>query len=92
MRELMRSLMHHTNRPGSLHNESSRLLFFQAIEALTERKFKSFPLFGYGHESPMRLHLRIQKQRVTHALNPVPLLSMPAFRSVFLTLGLNSRC
>ena len=89
MRELMRSLMQHTNTSGSLHNESKRILFFQAIEALTERKFKSFPLFGYGHESPMRLHLRIKKQRVTHALNPVPLLSMPAFRSVFLTLGLN---
>ena len=89
MRELMRSLVHHSNTSGSLQKESSRLLFFQAIEALTERRFKSFPLFGYGHESPMRLHLRIKKQRVAHALNPVPLLSMPAFRSVFLTLGLN---
>ena len=68
---------------------SKRLLFLQAIEALSLTKFRSFPLFGYGHESPMRLHLKINTKRIIRDFSPSPLLCKPAFRSIRLSLDLN---
>lgn len=70
-------------------NDARRRFFLEALNSITSEKFKSFPLFGYGHESPMRLHLTINSKRSTHQLSPVPLLAKPAFRSVHLSLGVN---
>lgn len=75
--------------PLGLHPTSKRKFFFESLSSITEGEHKSFPLFGYGHESPMRIHLRVKSKRVTETLSPVPLLSQASFRSVCLTLGLN---
>ena len=71
------------------HPTSRRKFFFESLSSITDGKHKSFPLFGYGQESPMRIHLRVKSKRVTETLSPVPLLSQASFRSVCLTLGLN---
>jgi hypothetical protein len=68
---------------------SKSKFFLEALDSILNQKLKGFPLFGYGHESPMKLHLKVQGRRNTQLLHPVPLLSQPAFRSVYLTLGLN---
>ena len=71
------------------HPSSRRKFFFESLSSITDGKHKSFPLFGYGHESPMRIHLRVKSKRITETLSPVPLLSQASFRSVCMTLGLN---
>lgn len=78
-------------RKGSFakENPSKRTFFHQALDSLSREKFKSFPVFGHGHESPTRIHLKIDNKRLTKLLSPVPLLSSPAFRSVYLSLVLN---
>ena len=74
--------------PLGLHPTSKRKFFFESLSSITEGEHKSFPLFGYGHETPMRIHLRINAKRITETLSPVPLLSQASYRSVCLTIGL----
>ena len=89
LRELILPAQSGDNDPVSSHPTSRRKFFFESLSSITEGKHKSFPLFGYGHESPMRIHLRVKSKRITETLSPVPLLSQASFRSVCLTLGLN---
>ncbi len=89
LRELILPAQSGGKDPVSAHPTSRRKFFFEALSSISDGKHKSFPLFGYGHESPMRLHLRVKSKRVTETLSPVPLLSQASFRSVCLTLGIN---
>ena len=89
LRELILPAQSGGKDPLSGHPTSKRKFFFESLSSITDGKHKSFPLFGYGHESPMRIHLRVKSKRVTENLSPVPLLSQASFRSVCLTLGLN---
>jgi hypothetical protein len=89
VRELLCSAQTSPLRTSQVEVSSKSKFFLEALDSILNQKLKGFPLFGYGHESPMKLHLKVQGRRNTQLLHPVPLLSQPAFRSVYLTLGLN---
>ena len=89
VRELLCSAQTSPLRTSQVEVSSKRKFFLEALNSIFNQKLKGFPLFGYGHESPMKLHLKVQGRRNTQLLHPVPLLTQPAFRSVYLTLGLN---
>jgi hypothetical protein len=89
LREMLLPVQSVGKGPLGSHPTSKRKFFFESLSSITEGEHKSFPLFGYGHESPMRIHLRINAKRITETLSPVPLLSQASYRSVCLTLGLN---
>ena len=89
LREMILPAQSGCKDPVRAYPTSKRKFFFDSLSSITEGEHKSFPLFGYGHESPMRIHLRVKSKRVTETLSPVPLLSQASFRSVCLTLGLN---
>jgi hypothetical protein len=89
VRELLCSTQTSPLRTSQVEVSSKRKFFLEALDSIFNLKLKGFPLFGYGHESPMKLHLKVQGRRNTQLLHPVPLLTQPAFRSVYLTLGLN---
>ena len=87
--ELLCSAQTSPLRTSQVEVSSKRKFFLEALDSIFNQKLKGFPLFGYGHESPMKLHLKVKGRRNTQLLHPVPLLTQPAFRSVYLTLGLN---
>jgi hypothetical protein len=89
VRELLCSAQTSPLRTSQVEVSSKRKFFLEALDSIFNQKLKGFPLFGYGHESPMKLHLKVQGRRNTQLLHPVSLLTQPAFRSVYLTLGLN---
>ena len=89
VRELLCSAQTSPLRTSQVEESSKRKFFLEALDSIFNQKLKGFPLFGYGHESPMKLHLKVQGRRNTQLLHPVSLLTQPAFRSVYLTLGLN---
>jgi hypothetical protein len=89
LREMLLPAQSAGKDPLGSYPTSKRKFFFESLSSITEGEHKSFPLFGYGHESPMRIHLRINAKRITETLSPVPLLSQASYRSVCLTLGLN---
>jgi hypothetical protein len=89
VRELLCSAQTSPLRTSQVEVSSKRKFFLEALNSIFNQKLKGFPLFGYGHESPMKLHLKVKGRRNTQLLHPVPLLTQPAFRSVYLTLGLN---
>lgn len=62
---------------------------WESLQAVSQENFKDHPLFGFGFESPLRLHLNLSGKRTTHLLPVVPLLGKPAYRSVGLTLGID---
>ena len=73
----------------SLNGFSKREFFQQSFACLTSEKYKSYPVFGHGHETPLKLHVSVEHKRITKLLSPSPLLSKPAFKSLVLTLSLN---
>ena len=62
-------------------------LVHSSLLSITDLKYGNHPIFGYGHESPVRLHLVINGKRESHSLPVVPLLSKPGFKSFEITLG-----
>ena len=74
-----------------LSNSSERAatlkLVHSSLHSITDLKYGNHPIFGYGYESPVRLHLVINGKRESHSLPVVPLLSKPAFKSFEITLG-----
>ena len=51
------------------------LLHHQALNSLTSDTFYGHPLFGYGFENPIRIHLKLGSQSKVHSIPIVPLLS-----------------
>ena len=88
IRELISTQSEKTHFSG-ISPPCKRKFFFQSLSSITEGRYKSFPLFGFGCEPPMRLHMRISNVRFTEILSPVPLLNQASFRSLCLTLGLD---
>ena len=89
LRQLSRESTKDLDYSTSDNRYTKRNFYHQSLVSLSSESFKSFPVFGYGHESPMRIHLRLENKRITKLLTPSPLLTKAAFRSVLLTLGLD---
>ena len=62
-------------------------IMHSSLLSVIDLKYGNHPIFGYGYESPVRLHLVINGKRESHSLPVVPLLSKPGFKSFEITLG-----
>lgn len=74
--------------PINIPDKSAREFLLDTLTVVTSEEFRTQKLFGFGHESPLRLHLNIKNKRKMYPLPVVPLLGKPAFRSLGLTLGI----
>jgi hypothetical protein len=90
IRELVRSCNSQKKQPSADNQRQLTGKFlWEALQTVSQETFKDHPLFGFGFESPLRLHLNLSGKRTTHLLPVVPLLGKPSYRSVGLTLGID---
>ena len=67
---------------------SARKFLKETLSVVTSENFRKHPLFGFGHETPLRLHLNIDSKRSMYPLPVVPLLGKASFRSLGISLGI----
>ena len=71
--EYLKVMMSHSRpNPGQ---RPEILLHHQALNCLTSDTFYGHPLFGYGFENPIRIHLKMGSQSKAHSIPIVPLLN-----------------
>ena len=63
-------------------NSSSWVIYMQAIASMSEANFLNFPLFGYGTEPPIRVHLVLKGTAQIFEFNVSKLLNRPHFKSL----------
>lgn len=63
-------------------NSSSWVIYMQAIASMSEANFLNFPLFGYGTEPPIRVHLVLKGNTQNFEFNVSKLLNRPHFKSL----------
>ncbi len=79
-----------TNDKTTSKNFAQNIVYTDTLKTLTTKRFSHIPLFGIGDESPIRIHLNLNRKRETYTLHPVPLLRAPGFSS-FMKSGLTQR-
>ena len=90
IRELVSSCNSQKDQSDAVNQiQSTGKFLWESLQTVSQETFKDHPLFGFGFESPLRLHLNLSGKRTTHLLPVVPLLEKPAYRSVGLTLGID---
>ena len=55
------------------------------IRTLSELSFMNHPLFGYGYENPIRIHLKIGSDEIIHPIPICPLLGAPVFQAMLIS-------
>lgn len=77
--------------PDSIDEKTAKShLLRSALDGYSNHKYKNKELFGYGHETPIRIHLYLDRKRQSYRVPVVPLLGQPGFQALRMALGVNS--
>jgi len=77
--------------PDSIDEKTAKShLLRSALDGYSNHKYKNKELFGYGHETPIRIHLYLDRKRQSYRVPVVPLLGQPGFQALRMALSVNS--
>lgn len=77
--------------PHSINEKTARShLLRSVLDEYSNHEYKNHKLFGYGHESPIRIHLYLDRKRQSYRVPVVPLLGQPGFQALRMALSVNS--